>query len=74
MSSPNAALKALEGISCGQLLTERGRSAVIIPADATVMDACKILASNEIQSAPVYSKADHSFLGFFDYAMCVNSS
>ncbi|KMS94312.1 hypothetical protein BVRB_022670, partial [Beta vulgaris subsp. vulgaris] len=65
MSSP---LDILANVTCASAMASRPvpRTPVIIFATEPLSNACQILANASITSAPVFSQADHSFVGFLD--------
>lgn len=54
-----------EETKCIDLL--KGQKVIEIPAEAPLSEGCKILVSNNISSAPVYSPSLSTYVGMLDY-------
>lgn len=67
----------LKQSTCKECCDDDSRTPITIDSKANVNEACQVLASNGISSAPVLDAFDHALKGSFDYrdfcAMLVNT-
>eukprot|EP00457_Paulinella_chromatophora_P005971 gb/GEZN01005989.1/.p1 GENE.gb/GEZN01005989.1/~~gb/GEZN01005989.1/.p1 ORF type:complete len:372 (+),score=43.26 gb/GEZN01005989.1/:72-1118(+) len=68
ITAQDGKLEALwTGITCGELALEKKLKLITIPHNATVSDACLVLAQNGISSAPIYDNDEGVVVGMFDF-------